>query len=252
MFASLVLCWEPSLLRFCILNVHAHLQGILFAGMGGMVRTMPPPGWACHLNVPSYPSMVTVVWEVVTGAPRVRVLSSGQLRIIPYTLVPSELDVYLKVKHVALNVKLQQIPYQIISTWTYYWHEDAVIILNDKLKHSRKVFGMFTETSYQTPLVIVSFWWDHVLVLYIASPLTLSQSPTWRSLSSNTGTIRPSWVGPIFNSRLPPQLQNMCTLYFTGISFSQINYLYQHLLHTLKISHHTLTIAQFSDTFFLN
>lgn len=40
----------------------------------------------------------------------------------------------------------------------------------------------------------------------MASPFTFIHEPNCRNLSSNIGTIRPSFVGPTFISRLPPQL----------------------------------------------
>ncbi len=201
MFASLVLCWEPSLLRFCILNVHAHLQGILFAGMGGMVITMPPPGWACHLNVPSYPSMVTVVWEVVMGAPRDRVLSWGQLSIIPYTTVQFLLVVYLKFKWIILLITC-------IMNWKVCDHLHTFDLIITKGYVLQLWISESELLTHHTSLVTVSFWWDHGLVLYIASPLTLSHPPICLSLSSKIGNIRPSWVGPTFNNKLPPQLKH--------------------------------------------
>jgi len=46
----------------------------------------------------------------------------------------------------------------------------------------------------------------------MASPFTPSQLPSWRSRSSNIGTITPSAVGPTLIKMFPPQLQQRVIL----------------------------------------
>ncbi len=63
-------------------------------GMGGMMISRPPLDLGFQLMCPVYPSIVTLVCEVVTGAPRLSVLLDGQSKAMAYTSLP--LLVYLK------------------------------------------------------------------------------------------------------------------------------------------------------------
>ncbi|TNN88004.1 hypothetical protein EYF80_001585 [Liparis tanakae] len=61
-------------------------------------------------------------------------------------------------------------------------------VIRDVVQHMTKMTGT----------VVFSIWTLQGLEVYMASPLILSQAPTPLSLSSNTGGIIPSDVGPTF------------------------------------------------------
>ena len=47
--------------------------------------SIPPPVRGFQLKLPAYPNMFTVVFVVVTGAPRLKVLFAGQSNTMAYT-----------------------------------------------------------------------------------------------------------------------------------------------------------------------
>ena len=79
------------------MKTQATVEGILLKGMVVASMIIPPPLIAFHMKKSSIPSMVTSVWDVVTGPPRVKVPVFGQTVNRAYTSVPVRLffDVYL-------------------------------------------------------------------------------------------------------------------------------------------------------------
>ena len=77
--------------------------------MGGMMISRPPVDRGFQLMCPVYPSIVTLVCAVLTGAPRLRVLLDGQSRAMANTSVP--FLVYLK------QNQCRYVEYIVLTIW---------------------------------------------------------------------------------------------------------------------------------------
>ena len=80
------------------MNTQAQLQGISFAGMTGMVTSMPPVGRGLKSNFAEYPRRETVIPGLAVTAPRVRTPLVGHFSTIAYADVPESdfCEVYLR------------------------------------------------------------------------------------------------------------------------------------------------------------
>ena len=86
--------------------------------------------------------------------------------------------------------------------WYISWHSS----LRNVLWKGKEVYYHAHITTYHIWGVEVSFCVCQGLVPYMASPLTLSQSPICSRRSWKIGSILPSAVGPMSISKFPPQL----------------------------------------------